>query len=173
MTPEVMTFAAGCLDAIAFDGGRVLEIGSRDVNGSVRSLIGDVATSYLGVDIVPGPGVDAIRDYSKPGAVAGTFDLVVCTEVLEHVRHWQQMAHNLFVSVATGGHLLVTTVGPGFVRHGYPDDFWRFTPDILASAFGCLAVIACQAWSYEPHQRGTGVGFLGRRPPVLDAIPLP
>jgi hypothetical protein len=45
---------------------RVIEFGSRDVNGSIRDHF-KTAGSYLGVDILPGPGVNLIRD-------AATFD---------------------------------------------------------------------------------------------------
>ncbi|MDB0050250.1 hypothetical protein N9F31_02215, partial [Pseudomonadales bacterium] len=36
----------------------VLEIGSYDVNGSIRSLFN--AQNYVGVDLVEGPGVDVV-----------------------------------------------------------------------------------------------------------------
>lgn len=46
---------------------RVLEIGSRDVNGSIRSIFMDHGTEYyVGVDIEDGPGVDLVMDFSSP-----------------------------------------------------------------------------------------------------------
>ena len=41
-----------------FTGGRVLEIGSLDINGSTRSFFSD--GDYLGIDVAPGAGVDLV-----------------------------------------------------------------------------------------------------------------
>lgn len=64
---------------------RVIEVGSYDVNGSVRPLFPE-ADSYIGLDRRAGPGVDVVADaltYTPDGPV----DLVVCCEVLEHDPH--------------------------------------------------------------------------------------
>src|SRR6478672_10719054 len=39
---------------------RVVDIGSYDVNGSYRTLFGNPAWSYQGVDLEAGPGVDIV-----------------------------------------------------------------------------------------------------------------
>ena len=41
-----------------FTGTRVLEVGSLDINGSVRPIFTDC--EYVGLDLGPGPGVDVI-----------------------------------------------------------------------------------------------------------------
>ena len=46
-------------------GARVLDLGSGD--GTVRELIGDRAGSYLGVDLFPGPGTEAVRHDLRDG----------------------------------------------------------------------------------------------------------
>ena len=62
----------------------VIEIGSRNINGSVRQLFTD-AESYLATDICGGQGVDKIVDATDPTALpAGSCNTVVCCEVLEH-----------------------------------------------------------------------------------------
>lgn len=61
---------------------RVLEFGSRDINGSVRDVIR--SQRYVGVDVVDGPLVDIVGDASTVN-LAELFDVVVSTEVLEHV----------------------------------------------------------------------------------------
>lgn len=62
---------------------KVVEFGSRYINGSVRNLFKDSET-YIGVDIAPGSHVNVVmpaQDY-KPSFQA---DMVICCEVLEHV----------------------------------------------------------------------------------------
>ena len=62
---------------------RVVELGSRQVNGGVRELFANA--SYLGVDLVEGPGVDVVADAATLELSAlNPPDCVVCTEVLEH-----------------------------------------------------------------------------------------
>jgi hypothetical protein len=62
---------------------RVLEIGARDVNGSVRRLF--IGSEYVGLDVADGPGVDVVsfpKEYIA--SHKGEFDTVVCVETLEH-----------------------------------------------------------------------------------------
>jgi hypothetical protein len=61
---------------------RVLEFGSLDINGTVRDVI--AADHYHGIDQVAGPGVDEVADARTYRAAS--YDLVVCCEVLEHVK---------------------------------------------------------------------------------------
>src|SRR5688500_18941281 len=63
-----------------------LEVGALDVNGSIRHFFG-WAEVYDGLDIVDGPGVDIVAD-ARTWIPPGTYDVVVSTEVLEHVADW-------------------------------------------------------------------------------------
>ena len=66
-------------------------------------------------------------DLCEPGAVPGRYDLVICEQVLEHVRDPLAAARTLRSLCREGGHVLVST--PFLLRiHGSPQDFWRFTP---------------------------------------------
>lgn len=84
----------------------VLEIGSLDVNGSVRPLFAG-ARRYLGIDIAPGPGVDEVAD-AADWSSDERFDVVVSTEVLEHAPRWSDVVANAWTALAPGGTLLVT-----------------------------------------------------------------
>lgn len=87
-------------------GARVLEIGSLDINGSVRPLFAD-AGSYHGLDLAPGPGVDEVADASEWRRPA-SFDVVVSTEVLEHSPRWREILANAWEALAPAGRLIVT-----------------------------------------------------------------
>ena len=64
----------------------VIEVGSRDVNGSLRSIISAWgAKRYVGVDIVKGAGVDVVCGAEDIERKFGqeSFDVVVSTEMVE------------------------------------------------------------------------------------------
>ena len=86
--------------------GRVLEIGSRDINGVVRDLFGEC--DYTGLDYMDGPGVDVVADgatYKGPRL----FDAVVCCEVLEHTEDAPKIVKNAHRNLRKGGVFIVTT----------------------------------------------------------------
>ena len=73
---------------------RVLEIGSLNINGTVRDYIQPFAEKYIGIDMQEGPGVDIVHDaakFTKPNF----FDVVVCAEVFEHTQNGKLLLRNL------------------------------------------------------------------------------
>lgn len=92
----------------------VLEMGSRDVNGSVRDLF-PRGVAYVGVDREPGPGVDLVMDAA---AVVGmTPAIVVCCETLEHEETPERLIRHAARILVPGGLLIVTCAGPGRKPH--------------------------------------------------------
>jgi SAM-dependent methyltransferase len=129
---SVLTWAASLPPSVS-KGRTVLEVGSYDVNGSVRpALEAHGPTSYLGVDQSAGPGVDEVADVTElPGRYPDGFGLVVSTEMLEHVRDWREAMQALVELVAPGGLLALTTRGPGFPYHAFPEDHWRYPVPVM------------------------------------------
>lgn len=110
-------------------GKKVLEVGSFEGNGSLRP---DVMTfgpaSYLGIDLHEGRGVDLVCDVYEIVDRFGpeAFDLIICTEVMEHVKYWQKVVSNMKQVLTPGGVILLTTRSKGFPYHESPFDFWRY-----------------------------------------------
>lgn len=74
--------------------GRVLELGSLDVNGTGRDYLH--AKNYVGVDIVAGKGVDVVCAAKDTVFEPSSFDAILCTSMLEHDPQWQRsVAHNV------------------------------------------------------------------------------
>jgi hypothetical protein len=89
---------------------RVLDIGGCDVNGSPRALFSP-QTEYLVLDARPGPDVDILADavtWTPAREHRAAFDLVLCTEVFEHVRHWRGILYNLWLTAKPGAVCLIT-----------------------------------------------------------------
>lgn len=105
----------------------VVEIGSQDVNGSLRTFWKN--HKYTGVDFVDGPGVDLVlTDAYKFPIESESVDLVLSSSVFEHSEmFWLTFLeimrilkpHGLFyLNVPSNGHF-----------HRWPVDCWRFYPD--------------------------------------------
>lgn len=96
----------------------VIEIGSRDMNGSPRILFPD-DIDYLGIDVVAGKGVDLVVpvDEMASWTPAHRADLVICCEVLEHVADFGSVLRTARAAVRDGGTLIVTAAGPGRRPH--------------------------------------------------------
>jgi SAM-dependent methyltransferase len=143
-------------------GRRILEVGSRDVNGTVRPLLTALgARDYVGVDVEPGPGVDRLCDVASLATefAADSFEVVVSTEMLEHVRDWKVAIDNLKRVVGPGGLLVVTTRSFGFPYHSFQGDHWRFELDDMQWIFRDFQIL-----SLVPDPECHGVFLKCRKP---------
>jgi SAM-dependent methyltransferase len=124
-------------------GKRVLEVGSLDVNGSVRGDIMALGPAeYVGVDIRPGPGVDMVCDAGDLVARFGenAFDVVVSTELLEHARDWRRIVSNIKRVTRPGGVMIVSTRSYGVDFHRRPFDYWRYEREDFEAIFADVLV---------------------------------
>jgi len=154
-------FARKRLSRAEVHGKHVIEIGSMNVNGSIRQSLSALGpASYIGTDIATGPGVDEVCDIAELVTRYGQdrFDVVICTEVLEHVRDWRGAVSNMKQVLRPGGVLLVTTRSIGFPYHGYPFDFWRFELSDFETMFADL-----ESEALEPDPEMPGVFLKARK----------
>lgn len=134
MHPSAMAFACSALGPADVTGKHVIEAGAYDVNGSARGHVEALQpASYTGTDMRPGPGVDLVCLAEDLPAEFGpdAADILLATEMLEHAADWQGAVRGMTGVLAPGGVLVLTTRGPGFPLHGYPEDHWRFTVDAM------------------------------------------
>ena len=147
-------FAAKNFTKEEIQGKRILELGSNDINGNLRPIIGMLEPAeYVGVDIHGGPGVDVVCGAEDIIDRFGKdhFDVVVSTEMLEHVRDWRTVFSNIKNVCKPGGVILLTTRSFGFNYHGFPHDFWRYELDDMRTIFSDCEVLALQA---DPEMPG-------------------
>nr|WP_079083308.1 class I SAM-dependent methyltransferase [Streptomyces antibioticus] len=162
-TNGCIEFARTHLSRTDVSGKPVLEVGSCDVNGTIRRLVESLGPAkYVGVDIVSGPGVDLICPAEKLVERFGneSFDVVVTTEMLEHVRDWRTVIHNLKNVLRPGGILLITTRSRGFHFHGYPADFWRYEVSDISRILADMTLESVESDSSD----SPGVFVRARRP---------
>jgi len=88
---------------------RVLEVGSLDLNGSIRQFFDNCA--YLGVDLGIGRGVDLVAKGEDLTFPDNSFDVIASCECFEHNPEWAKTFNNMvrmscglvFFSCATTG----------------------------------------------------------------------
>jgi SAM-dependent methyltransferase len=128
------------------------------------------AASYWGIDAEHGPQVDQVAVGEHLPFADGSFDVVLCTQVLEHVQDPTLVVSEIFRVLAPEGVALASTHGV-FLYHPNPVDLWRWTIAGLERLFetaapwqeisvipngeavACLGFIACQYLDELGRQR--------------------
>jgi SAM-dependent methyltransferase len=106
----------------------IVDIGGRDVNGSLRS-VAPAGNRYLAVDFTPGDGVDIVitDPYVLPFEDA-TVDVVVSSSCFEHAEFFWLLFNECLRVLRPEGLLYINAPSNG-AFHRYPVDCWRFYPD--------------------------------------------
>ena len=114
----------------------VLEVGSLDVNGSVRQFFTD-ADEYIGLDLVSGKSVDVVADAHDIKKIfkEESFDCVICCETIEHDPKFWITIDNMRWVLKSGGWLIISAPSLQQWIHNYPHDYWRFLPDAFYLIF--------------------------------------
>jgi len=120
--------------------GSVLEVGSKDYGNTqkLRPLFDDI--EFLGIDMEDGKGVDLVLDLTEDfesidkKLESRRFKTIICFSVLEHCSNPFKMCKNIEDLLEEDG--LVFISAPFSWRiHGYPNDYWRFTPEGIKKLF--------------------------------------
>lgn len=129
----------------------VYEFGSFQVEGqegyaNLRGLF--PGRQYVGCDMRPGPGVDRVEDVSAINLEDGSAGTVLCIETFEHVFEVRRAFDEVFRVLRPGG-VFVITSPLNFRIHGYPDDYWRMTPNCLRRL---MTPYAARVAGYQGHE---------------------
>jgi SAM-dependent methyltransferase len=164
MHNSVLTWVERKITELGIKDASILDVGGRDVNGTCRALF---SGPYLSIDVSPGPGVDiVVRASNAPCLLLGReFDVVICTEMLEHDPEPWASLPAMGTMLRPGGALLLTARGNGFPFHGEDgedgfDDLWRFLPSGIRKM---IEIAGCEVLEVSEDPEAPGLFGLGRK----------
>lgn len=110
-----------------FQGTRVLEVGSRNINGSVRDEFLDADS--IGIDVEAGPGIDQVCFGHEFQAEPESYDVVYSNESVEHAPHAKQTVAHMLSLLLPAGLFFMTCAGEGRKERGTTRSGARYGPD--------------------------------------------
>ena len=154
--------------------GRALELGSRARSGTTYREFLPAHVDYVGLDIREGPNVDVIGDAHELQASfdAGSFNLVFCIAVFEHLAMPWKAALSINRVLADGG-LFFAGTHQTFPVHEAPWDFWRYSDRTWhslfdrATGFEIVATAMGQPADIVPHSTLASVAGIDNQPAFL------
>lgn len=100
-----------------FRGTKVLDVGSLNINGTLRDFFEDVS-SYTGIDVGKGPGVDIVCRGELFDAPTCVYDVICSAECFEHNPEWLATFKNMIRMCKPGGLIFFTCATTGRAEHG-------------------------------------------------------
>jgi Methyltransferase domain len=111
----------------------IVEFGSMQVEAGqpndLRPLF--AGRGFIGTDFREGPGVDRIEDLRKLSFADGEVGTALCLDTLEHCADPVAAGRELRRVVSPDGGVCLLSSVMLIGIHGYPSDYWRFTPEGL------------------------------------------
>jgi len=99
-----------------FKNSKVLEIGSLNINGTIRIFFENC--DYLGVDVGPGNGVDLVCPGQELTLPDNSYDTVGSCECFEHNPFWVETFTNMYRMCKPGGLVFMSCATTGRPEHG-------------------------------------------------------
>src|ERR1035441_6625058 len=161
---NVVSFMKRCSEVYAKSPGILLDIAPQDHEGARPFFPSYIAVKTL--DINPASGCDFIADICERNAQipGGSFDFIVCTEVLEHTLNPFDAVREIRRLLKPGG-LLFGTTPLNFRIHGPLPDCWRFTEHGLRALLKKFEIVELgQVETADRALMPTHYTFVARRP---------
>lgn len=143
----------------------IIEVGAYNINGSLRTHVQSLnPAKYIGVDISAGDNVDVVADVTTflDTFAYSSFDVVIATEVLEHVKDWRKAISDIKHILKPHGIVIITVPSKGCGFHGCPDDHWRYELEDIKIIFSDFIIE--ELWK---SPAGEGVFLKASRPENL------
>jgi SAM-dependent methyltransferase len=100
----------------AFKNKKVLDIGSFNVNGNEKPWFENC--DFIGLDLLPGPGVDIACPANEYDAPDNTFDTIISCECWEHNPYYKESIMNAIRMLKPSGFFIWTCATTGRPVHG-------------------------------------------------------
>ena len=130
--------------------------------------------TFIGTDLREGPGVDRVEDLRGLSFADGEVGTALCLDTLEHCADPLAACREMHRVVGDGGLCVITSVMLIGI-HGYPNDYWRFTPEgfrTLLADFDDVDVASmgdpdCPFWVFGAATKGRPLGVALSELPAL------
>lgn len=99
-----------------FNNIKMLEIGSLNINGTIRQFFKDC--EYVGVDLDEGRDVDLICEGQLVDHPDNTYDTTGSCNCFEHNPHWIETFRNMYRMTRQNGLLFIVVPTTGYPEHG-------------------------------------------------------
>lgn len=96
--------------------GRVLDVGSLDINGGPHTLF--TSSEYVGVDLGVGRNVTHVSRGEDLAFIDNLFDVAMSSECFEHNQQWRATLCNMIRMTREGGLIVFSAAGTGRAEHG-------------------------------------------------------
>lgn len=144
MRPHIRDFIDKCSKALPI-ADPIVEIGSKrfpaqEKLANLRTIF--AGRDFVGCDMELGPGVDRIENLESLSFKDGEVGTFILCDTLEHVRDIDKAMAELSRCLDPHHGILIATSVMLFPVHGFPNDYWRFTPEgfrQLGRQFGWVA----------------------------------
>jgi hypothetical protein len=129
--------------------------------------------TFVGTDFREGPGVDRVEDLRRLTFSDGEIGTALCFDTLEHCEDPPMACRELTRVVGDGGVCVISSVML-FGIHGYPNDYFRFTPESFRAMLGGFDDVRVLGVGDPGIPREVfGVGVKGRSLDGVDLAALP
>jgi len=127
---------------------KIVDLGSRDVNGTYRMIFDSPRWKYIGVDMESGSNVDIVitDPYHWKEIEADSVDVAISGQAFEHIEFFWLTMLQIERVLKPGGLCCIIAPSSGY-EHKYPVDCWRFYPDGFSALarYACLDILDCYA----------------------------